>query len=68
MLAKSVSIMCENRLNGLDMVRRTEMDGDIIDVIYEGTLNENATLVKYSVLGCSRDRTEDYIKENERVS
>ena len=26
-------------------------------------MTENATLVKYSVLGCSRDRTEDYIKE-----
>lgn len=62
-VGESVSIMCENRLNGLDMVRRTEMDGDIIDVIYEGTLNENATLVKYSVLGCSRDLVEDYVKE-----
>lgn len=62
-VGERASIMCENQLCGLDAVCHTELEKTTIDVIYEGALTENATLVKYSVLGCSRDRTEDYIKE-----
>ena len=62
-VGERASIMCENQLRGLDAVCHTELEKTTIDVIYEGALTENATLVKYSVLGCSRDRTEDYIKE-----
>ena len=42
--------MCENQLRGLDAVCHTELEKTTIDVIYEGDLTENATLVKYSVL------------------
>lgn len=62
-VGETATIMCENQLYGLDAVCHTELSESIKDVIYEGVLAKNVTLVKYSVLGCSRDRAEDYRKE-----
>ena len=62
-VGETATIMCENQLYGLDAVYHEELSERVKDVIYEGVLAKNVTLVKYSVLGCSRDRTEDYRKE-----
>ena len=62
-VGETATIMCENQLYGLDAVYHEELSERVKDVIYEGVLAKNVKLVKYSVLGCSRDRTEDYRKE-----
>ena len=59
-------IMCRNQLCGMKAEHysesRTENE---VSVRYEGKLEWRTELVKYSVLGCSRDKCDDYIKETE---
>lgn len=62
-VGEEASIISAERVSGPNMAQHTEIEETTVDKTYEGNLSENVTLVKYSVLGCSRDRTKDYIKE-----
>lgn len=64
---ESVSIMSRNRLSGMNVEQysenRTESE---VSVQYEGMLEESTELLKYSAIGCSRDRCADHAKAIEQ--
>ncbi|MCP1109559.1 beta-phosphoglucomutase [Ohessyouella blattaphilus] len=62
-MSEHVSIMSKHSIQAKEAVCLETSSNKVISTVYDMILQERTELVKYTSLGCSRDKCEDYVKD-----